>query len=155
MIDLKLTKTNAKWFSIINITVAVAYFIKSTVVHVDKVPYGNTFTFADPKFPYTAVWDRRKCQEPARSVPLFRCNDSLWQTDRQTERRAGRYGQRERGKKFIDHKQINDVTIKIINLCGRLPARKFLSSWPPMLIQIIAYYSICNTTKSNNKTKPI
>jgi len=31
---------------------------------------------------------------------------------------------REREKKIIDHKQINDVTIKIINLCGRLPARK-------------------------------
>jgi len=32
--------------------------------------------------------------------------------------------QRDR-KKIIDHKQTNDVTIKIINLCGRLPVRKF------------------------------
>jgi len=47
--------------------------------------------------------------------------------------------ERER-KKFIDRKQINDVTIKIINLCGRLPARKFLSRWPPMHIQIILFY---------------
>ena len=39
--------------------------------------------------------------------------------------------------KFIHHKQINDVTIKIINLCGRLPGRKFPSSWPPVVIQII------------------
>ena len=46
-------------------------------------------------------------------------------------------GERE---KFIDHKQINDVTIKIINSCGRLPARKFPSSWPPMQIQIILFY---------------
>ena len=43
-------------------------------------------------------------------------------------------------EKFIDHKQINDVTIKIINLCGRLPARKFPFSWPPMQIQIILFY---------------
>jgi len=43
-------------------------------------------------------------------------------------------------EKFIDQKQINDVTIKIINSCGRLPARKFPSSWPPMLIQIILFY---------------
>jgi len=47
--------------------------------------------------------------------------------------------ERER-EKFIDHKQINDVTIKIINLRGRLPARKFLSRWPPMQIQIILFY---------------
>jgi len=86
-----------------------------------------------------------------------RCFDAMTVCDKQTDRqRDGRADTgRERGKKFIDHKQINDVTIKIINLCGRLPARKFLSSWPPMLIQIIAYYSICNTTKSNNKTKSI
>ena len=57
-------------------------------------------------------------------------------------------------EKFIHHKQINDVTIKIINLCGRLPGRKFPSSWPPMLIQIILFY-IYITTKSNKKTKPI
>ena len=43
-------------------------------------------------------------------------------------------------EKFIEHKQINDVTIKIINSCGRLPARKFPSSWPPMQIQIILFY---------------
>ena len=43
-------------------------------------------------------------------------------------------------EKFIDHKQINDVTIKIINLCGRLLARKFASSWLPVLIQTILFY---------------
>ena len=44
---------------------------------------------------------------------------------------------RERDReKFIDHKQINDVTIKIINLCGRLPARKFPFSWQHMLVQL-------------------
>jgi len=32
-------------------------------------------------------------------------------------------------------KQIINVTNKI-NLCGRLPVRKFPSDWPPMLIQI-------------------
>ena len=34
----------------------------------------------------------------------------------------------------------NNVTIKIINSCGRLPARKIPSSWPPMQIQIILFY---------------
>jgi len=49
-----------------------------------------------------------------------------------------------REKKIIEDKQINDVTIKIINLCGRLKGRKFPSSWPPMLIQIILFYlSVC------------
>ena len=43
-------------------------------------------------------------------------------------------------EKFINHKQINNVTIKIINSCGRLPARKIPSSWPPMQIQIILLY---------------
>ena len=52
---------------------------------------------------------------------------------------ALRERERER-EKFINHKQINDVTIKIINLCGRLPGRKFPSSWPPMLVQIILFY---------------
>jgi len=85
-----------------------------------------------------------------------RCFDAMTVCDKQTDRETGGQIRAEREReKFIDHKQINDVTIKIINLCGRLPARKFLSSWPQMLIQIIAYYSICNTTKSNNKTKPI
>ena len=46
---------------------------------------------------------------------------------------------RERDK-FINHKQINDVTIKIINSCCRLPVRKIPSSWPPMQIQIILFY---------------
>jgi len=47
---------------------------------------------------------------------------------------------RDREKKFIHHRANNlDVTIKI-NLCGRLPGRKFPSSWPPMLIQIILFY---------------
>ena len=53
-------------------------------------------------------------------------------------------------EKFIHHKQINDVTIKIINLCGRLPGRKFPSSWPPMLIQIILFY----ITQRNQTIKP-
>ena len=35
--------------------------------------------------------------------------------------------ERER-EKFINHKQINNVTIKIINSCGRLPAMKIPSS---------------------------
>jgi len=43
-------------------------------------------------------------------------------------------------EKFINHKQINNVTIKIINSCGRLPARKIPSSWLPMQIQIILFY---------------
>jgi len=43
-------------------------------------------------------------------------------------------------EKFINHKQINNVTIKIINSYGRLPARKIPSSWPPMQIQIILFY---------------
>jgi len=47
--------------------------------------------------------------------------------------------ERER-EKFINHKQINNVTIKIINSCGRLPPRKIPSSWPPMQIQIILFY---------------
>ena len=55
-------------------------------------------------------------------------------------------------KKIIHHKQVMDVTFKI-NLCGRLPRRKFPSSWPPMLYKL--YYSVYNTTKSNNKTKSI
>jgi len=54
--------------------------------------------------------------------------------------------ERER-EKFIHHKQINDVTIKIINLCGRLPGRKFPSGWPPMLIQIILFYIYHNEIK--------
>ena len=49
------------------------------------------------------------------------------------------HNERER-KKFINHKQINNVTMKIINSCGRLPARKIQSSWPPMQIQIILFY---------------
>jgi len=32
-------------------------------------------------------------------------------------------------------KQIINITIKM-NLCGRLPGRKFPSSWPPMLMQM-------------------
>ena len=47
--------------------------------------------------------------------------------------------ERER-EKFINHKQINNVTIKIINSCGRLPARKIPSSWPLMQIRIILFY---------------
>jgi len=35
--------------------------------------------------------------------------------------------ERER-EKFINHKQINNVTVKIINSCGSLPARKIPSS---------------------------
>jgi len=55
------------------------------------------------------------------------------------EKVAGMLRERER-EKFINHKQINNVTIKIINSCGRLPARKIPSSWPPMQIQIILFY---------------
>jgi len=32
------------------------------------------------------------------------------------------------GERFINHKQINNVTVKIINSCGSLPARKIPSS---------------------------
>ena len=46
----------------------------------------------------------------------------------------GHMSWRER-EKFIHHMQINDVTIKI-NLCGRLPGRKFPSSWPAILFYI-------------------
>jgi len=60
---------------------------------------------------------------------------------------------REREKKFINHKQINNVTIKIINSCGRLPAWKTDLAGRPCKYKL--YYSICNATKSNNKTKPI
>ena len=42
---------------------------------------------------------------------------------------------REREKKLFTTKQIINITNKM-NLCGRLPGRKFPSSWPPMLIQI-------------------
>ena len=38
------------------------------------------------------------------------------------------------------------MTIKI-NLCGRLPARKFPSSWPPMLTEIILSYIQHNEIK--------
>ena len=44
---------------------------------------------------------------------------------------------KEREREIINHEQINDVTIKLINSCGRLPARKIPSSWPSMRIQII------------------
>jgi len=44
-----------------------------------------------------------------------------------------------RERENIHHLQAIDVTIKI-NLCGRLPGRKFPSSWPPMPIQIILFY---------------
>ena len=43
-------------------------------------------------------------------------------------------------EKFINHRQINDVTNKIINSYGRLPARKIPSGWPPMQIQIILFH---------------
>ena len=43
--------------------------------------------------------------------------------------------QREREERNLFIKQIINVTNKI-NLCGRLPGRKFPSGWPPMLIQI-------------------
>jgi len=42
-------------------------------------------------------------------------------------------------EKFIHHKAVN-VTDKM-NSCGRLPGRKFPSSWPPMLIYTyISFY---------------
>ena len=43
--------------------------------------------------------------------------------------------EREREQKLFTTEQIINVTIKLI-LCGRLPGRKFPSSWPPMLIQM-------------------
>ena len=54
------------------------------------------------------------------------------------------------GEKFIHHKANNHVTNKM-NLCGRLPGRKFPSSWPPMLIQIITLFQF--TAKSNQITQ--
>jgi len=42
-------------------------------------------------------------------------------------------------KKLFTTMQIINVTIKK-NLCGRLPGRKFPSSWPPMLYKRILFY---------------
>jgi len=63
---------------------------------------------------------------------------------------VGRVHSREREKNLFTTKQIISVTIKM-NLCGRLPGRKFPSSWPPILIQI---YIILYIAQRNQTMKP-
>jgi len=75
--------------------------------------------------------------DPLGELTAFPHTSSL---DFRQGRGSGKEQDSRREKKFINHKQINDVTIKIINLCGRLPTRKIPSSWPPMQIQIILFY---------------
>jgi len=69
-----------------------------------------------------------------------------WQWARESRTKYSRNNHKERNL-FITEQIIN-VTNKM-NLCGRLPGRKFPSSWPPMLIQmyIILY--------KHNQIKPI
>ena len=52
-------------------------------------------------------------------------------------------------KKIIHHKQVMDVTFKI-NLCGRLPGRKFPSSGRPCYTN----YTILYITQRNQTIKP-
>ena len=58
-----------------------------------------------------------------------------------------------REKNLFTTKLIINVTIKV-NLCGRLPEKKFPSSWPPMLIQmhIILYITQRNQTIQPNQS---
>jgi len=56
----------------------------------------------------------------------------------------------EKERNLFTTKEIINVTIKM-NLCGRLPGRKFPSSWPPMLTQMYITLYKHNHIKQSNQ----
>ena len=112
--------------------------------------YQGRGTSAQDVWSGSTEMDKVACEEMAREERAFRSSTAVYCLRRNSIQGGGQKSKQLILSEYVTTKQIISVTNKI-NLCGRLPGRKFPSSWPPMLIQM---YIILYITQPNQTIKP-